>query len=342
MIVDAIKQVIENKHLTMDEAEQVMDIIMSGEATPAQIASFITALRMKGETVDEISGFAKVMREKASRITPEVVDIVDTCGTGGDQLHTFNISTTAAFVVAGVGIPVAKHGNRSVSSKSGSADVLEALGIRIDLSPEEVKSCIEEIGIGFMFAPNFHGAMKHAIGPRREIGIRTVFNILGPLTNPASATAQVLGVYDPSLTEVLALVLGNLGVKHALVVHGYDGLDEISNTGESMISELKDGKVATYMITPADCGVARAAIGDLKGGSAEENAAITLDVLKGTKGPKRDVVLMNVAAALIAADKAESFIEGMAIAAESVDSGKALAKLEALRDFGSRPGMREV
>ena len=342
MIVDAIKQVIENKHLTMDEAEQVMDIIMSGEATPAQIASFITALRMKGETVDEISGFAKVMREKASRITPEVVDIVDTCGTGGDQLHTFNISTTAAFVVAGVGIPVAKHGNRSVSSKSGSADVLEALGIRIDLSPEEVKSCIEEIGIGFMFAPNFHGAMKHAIGPRREIGIRTVFNILGPLTNPASATAQVLGVYDPSLTEVLALVLGNLGVKHALVVHGYDGLDEISNTGESIISELKDGKVATYMITPADCGVARAAIGDLKGGSAEENAAITLDVLKGTKGPKRDVVLMNVAAALIAADKAESFIEGMAIAAESVDSGKALAKLEALRDFGSRPGMREV
>ncbi len=342
MIVDAIKQVIENKHLTMDEAEQVMDIIMSGEATPAQIASFITALRMKGETVDEISGFAKVMREKASRITPEVVDIVDTCGTGGDQLHTFNISTTAAFVVAGVGIPVAKHGNRSVSSKSGSADVLEALGIRIDLSPEEVKSCIEEIGIGFMFAPNFHGAMKHAIGPRREIGIRTVFNILGPLTNPASATAQVLGVYDPSLTEVLALVLGNLGVKHALVVHGYDGLDEISNTGESIISELKEGKVATYMITPADCGVARAAIGDLKGGSAEENAAITLDVLKGTKGPKRDVVLMNVAAALIAADKAESFIEGMAIAAESVDSGKALAKLEALRDFGSRPGMREV
>ncbi len=342
MIVDAIKQVIDNKHLTMDEAEQVMDIIMSGEATPAQIASFITALRMKGETVDEISGFAKVMREKASRITPEVVDIVDTCGTGGDQLHTFNISTTAAFVVAGVGIPVAKHGNRSVSSKSGSADVLEALGIRIDLSPEEVKSCIEEIGIGFMFAPNFHGAMKHAIGPRREIGIRTVFNILGPLTNPASATAQVLGVYDPSLTEALALVLGNLGVKHALVVHGHDGLDEISNTGESMISELKDGKVATYMITPADCGVARATIGDLKGGSAEENAAITLDVLKGTKGPKRDVVLMNVAAALIAADRAESFIEGMAIAAESVDSGKALAKLEALRDFGSRPGMREV
>ncbi len=342
MIVDAIKQVIENKHLTMDEAEQVMDMIMSGEATPAQIASFITALRMKGETVDEISGFAKVMRQKASRIAPEVVDIIDTCGTGGDQLHTFNISTTAAFVVAGIGIPVAKHGNRSVSSKSGSADVLEALGVRIDLPPGEVKNCIEEVGIGFMFAPNFHGAMKHAIGPRREIGIRTVFNILGPLTNPASATAQVLGVYDQSLTEVLAMVLGNLGVKHALVVHGHDGLDEISNTGESMISELKDGEVTTYTITPEDCGVARAAVADLKGGNAEENAAITLDILKGTKGPKRDVVLMNAAAALIAADRVGSFGEGMGLAAESIDNGSALAKLEALRNFGSKPAVGEI
>lgn len=342
MVVEAIKTVIENKHLTRDKAEQVMDAIMSGEATPAQIASLITALRMKGETVDEISGFAKVMRDKASRIKPNVVQIVDTCGTGGDQLHTFNISTTVAFVVAGAGIPVAKHGNRSVSSKSGSADVLEALGVRIDMAPEQVEKCIEEAGIGFMFAPTFHGAMKHAIGPRREIGIRTVFNILGPLTNPAGATAQVIGVYDPDLTEVMAEVLGNLGVKHALVVHGHDGLDEISNTGESKISELKDGKVKTYALAPEQCGVERATIGDLKGGTAEENAAITLDILKGAGGPKRDIVLMNAAAALIASDKAASFEEGMKLAAESIDSGNAFAKLQSLRDFGAKPTLGEL
>ncbi|MCL6471785.1 MAG: anthranilate phosphoribosyltransferase [Firmicutes bacterium] len=342
MITQAIQTVIENKHLTMEEAERVMDVIMSGDATPAQIASLITALRMKGETVDEISGFAKTMREKASRISPEVVDIVDTCGTGGDQLHTFNISTTSAFVVAGAGVPVAKHGNRSVSSKSGSADVLEALGVRIDLPPEDVKSCIEEIGIGFMFAPNFHSAMKHAIGPRREIGVRTVFNILGPLTNPANATAQLLGVYDPSLTAVMALVLGNLGVKHALVVHGDGGLDELSNTGESIIAELKDGQVNTYTIKPEDCGVSRATIEDLKGGTAKENAAITLDILRGEKGPKRDIVLMNAAAALIAADRAVSFKDGMKKAAESIDSGSALAKLEALRNFKVKPGVEEL
>jgi len=335
MIIDAIKTVIDNKHLTKAEAEQVMNVIMSGEATPAQIAALITALRMKGETVDEISGFATTMRNKASRISPRVIELVDTCGTGGDQLHTFNISTTVAFVIAGAGLPVAKHGNRSVSSKSGSADVLEALGIKIDLTAEQVEKCIEDIGIGFMFAPNFHGAMKHAIGPRREIGIRTVFNILGPLTNPAGATAQVLGVYDPELTEVMAMVLGNLGVKHALVVHGHDGLDEISNTGESIISELKDGEVRTYAITPEQCGVARASIEDLKGGTAEDNAAITLEILKGAKGPKRDVVLMNAAAGLIAAGKAESFEDGMDLAARSIDSGSALTKLQDLKDYGS-------
>lgn len=342
MLVKAIKTVVDSKNLTRDEAEQVMDAIMSGEATQAQIASLITALRMKGETIDEISGFAKVMRDKASRIEPNVVNIVDTCGTGGDQQHTFNISTTVAFVVAGAGVPVAKHGNRSVSSKSGSADVLEALGVRIDLTPDEVKRCVEEVGIGFMFAPNFHGSMKHAMGPRREIGVRTVFNILGPLTNPAGATAQVLGVYDRALTEVMARVLGNLGVKHALVVHGYDGLDELSNTGESLISELKDGDVVTYEIMPEQCGVKRATIEDLKGGIAEENAELTLQILKGAKSPKRDVVLMNAAAALIAADKASSFEEGMRIAKESIDSGKALAKLEALREFGTKPSVGEL
>ncbi|MHB8842089.1 MAG: anthranilate phosphoribosyltransferase [Candidatus Aquicultor sp.] len=342
MVVEAIKTVIDSKDLTRDEAERVMDIIMSGEATQAQIASFITALRMKGETVDEISGFAKVMRDKARRITPDVVDIVDTCGTGGDQQHTFNISTTVAFVVAGAGVPVAKHGNRSVSSKSGSADVLEALGVRIDMTPDEVRRAIEEIGIGFMFAPNFHGAMKHAIGPRREIGVRTVFNILGPLTNPAGATAQVLGVYDRELIEVMAQVLGNLGIKHALVVHGHDGLDELSTTGESVISEFKNGEVETYEIIPEQCGVKRATIEDLRGGTAEDNAGLTLQVLKGAKCPKRDIVLMNAAAALIAADKASSFEEGMQMAKESIDSGRALAKLEALREFGAKPSVGEL
>ncbi|MBE0447505.1 MAG: anthranilate phosphoribosyltransferase [Actinobacteria bacterium] len=335
MLVNAIKTVTDNKHLTRKEAEQVMNAVMSGEATPAQIAALITALRMKGETVDEISGFATVMREKASRISPKVVELVDTCGTGGDQLHTFNISTTVAFVIAGAGVPVAKHGNRSVSSRSGSADVLEALGVGIDLTPDQVERCIEEVGIGFMFAPNFHRAMKHAIGPRREIGIRTVFNILGPLTNPAGATAQVLGVYDPQLTEVMALVLGNIGVKHALVVHGHNGLDEISNTGESIISELKDGKVTTYTLTPEQCGVSRASIEGLRGGTAEDNAAITLDILKGAGGPKRDVVLMNAAAGLIAASRATSFEEGMALAEQAIGNGNALSKLQALRDYGS-------
>ncbi|NCO65696.1 MAG: anthranilate phosphoribosyltransferase [Candidatus Aquicultor secundus] len=342
MLVEAIKKVIDNKDLTRDEAERVMDVIMNGEATQAQIASLITALRMKGETVDEISGFAKVMRDKASRIKPDVVDIVDTCGTGGDQQHTFNISTTVAFVVAGAGVPVAKHGNRSVSSKSGSADVLEALGVRIDMAPDEVERCIEEIGIGFMFAPNFHGSMKHAMGPRREIGVRTVFNILGPLTNPAGATAQVLGVYDRELTEVMARVLGNLGIKHALVVYGHDGLDELSTTGESVISEFKDGGVETYEITPEECGVKRATIEDLRGGTAEDNAELTLQVLKGAKCPKRDIVLMNAAAGLIAADKASSFKEGMRMAKESIDSGRALAKLQALREFGVKPSVGEL
>ncbi|MBI4733697.1 MAG: anthranilate phosphoribosyltransferase [Rubrobacteridae bacterium] len=335
MLAEAIKMVVDRQHLTMDQAEQVMDEIMSGKATPAQIACILTAMRMNGETVDEISGFAKAMRDKASRINPKVTSIVDTCGTGGDGSHTFNISTTVALVVAGAGVAVAKHGNRSVSSRSGSADVLEALGVNIGLTPDMVERCIEEVGIGFMFAPTFHSAMKHAIGPRRELGIRTVFNVLGPLTNPASATAQVVGVYDKSLTDVVAKVLGNLGIKHALAVHGHDGLDEITTTGDTTISELKNGTVNTYTISPEQFGMKKATLDDLRGGDAAENAKITESILKGSKGLLRDIVLLNAAAALIAADVANSFEDGIKLAAESIDKGSALEKLEGLRKFSA-------
>lgn len=336
MLAEAIKSVVDSKDLSMDQAEQVMAEIMSGEATPAQISCILTALRMKGETVDEISGFAKAMRDKASRIYPDVTEIVDTCGTGGDQLHTFNISTTVAFVLAGAGIAVAKHGNRSVSSKSGSADVLEALGVNINLTPEQVKECIETVGIGFMFAPVFHSAMKHAIGPRREIGIRTVFNVLGPLTNPAGATSQVIGVYDGELTGVMAAVLGNLGVRHALIVHGHDGLDEISTTTKTTISELKNGSVETYTISPEQFRIEKTTLDTLRGGDALANAMITIEILKGKNGPQRDIILLNSAAALLAADRAKSFDDGIRLAAESIDSGKALEKLEALKAYTAK------
>ncbi len=249
MIVEAIRKVVEGKNLNNQEATSVMEEIMSGNATEAQIAAFITALRMKGETVDEISGFAKVMRDHATRITPKADELVDTCGTGGDAPNTFNISTTTAFVAAGAGVHIAKHGNRSVSSQCGSADVLQELGVNIDLSPDAVEQCIDQAGIGFLFAPSLHKAMKYAIGPRREIGIRTVFNILGPLSNPAFATAQVLGVYEHSLASVMAQVLGNLGTKHAMVVHGADHMDEISNTGASSIAEFKDGELVEYSMS---------------------------------------------------------------------------------------------
>lgn len=330
MIVDAIKKVVDKIDLSRDEAVSVMEEIMNGKTTDAQIAALITALRMKGETVDEIYGFAKVMREHATRIKTGQKEILDTCGTGGDVSHTFNISTTVAFVLAGAGVCIAKHGNRSVSSKSGSADVLEALGVKIDLMPEQVEKCIEEVGIGFLFAPMLHQAMKYAIGPRKEIGIRTVFNILGPLTNPAFATCQVLGVYDKSLTETMAKVLGDLGIKHVLVVHGADGLDEVSNTGESIISEFKEGETRTYKFNPPSVGIELAKLKDLKGGTAEENAVILRAILSGEKGPKRDIVLLNAAAAFIASDKAVDFREGIREAEESIDSGAALEKLERL------------
>jgi len=337
MIKEAIRMLADGVDLSEVEMIEVMHEIMDGQATPAQIASFITALRFKGETVEEITGAARVMREKATRITPSLSGrFVDTCGTGGDLSHTFNISTTTAFVVAGTGLTVAKHGNRSVSSKSGSADLLEALGVNIEASPERVCQCLEEIGIGFLFAPVFHGAMKHAIGPRREIGIRTIFNLLGPLTNPLGAMAQVVGVYSPDLTGTVAHVLGNLGVARAFVVHGMDGLDEITISGKSKISELREGRVYDYYMVPEDFGIERGSILDLEGGSAEQNARITLDLLHGAIGPRRNITLLNAAASIVAGGLTESYPEAVKLAEKSIDSGAALAKLEQLKEVTNR------
>ncbi len=331
MIKEAIARVIEKINLNQTEMEAVMNEIMSGEASPAQIGAFLTALRLKGETVEEITGAARVMRQKAVKIENIEGEVIDTCGTGGSGIHPFNISTTVAFVAAGSGLKVAKHGNKSVSSLCGSADVIEALGISLALTPQAVGRCIREAGIGFLFAPLFHEAMKYAIGPRREIGIRTIFNILGPLTNPAGATYQVMGVYDGRLTEILAQVLGNLGVKHALVVHGMDNLDEITISRESKISEIKNNRVTTYYIKPEDFGIKRANLKEIKGSEAKQNAEIILKVLNGEKGASRDIVLLNAAAAFIASDKARDFKEGIKLAEAIIDGGKAREKLEALK-----------
>jgi anthranilate phosphoribosyltransferase len=334
MMKDAIKKIVDRKNLTRDEAALTMDTIMRGEATPSQIAAFIVALRMKGETVDEITGCAEKMREHAINITPEQKNLVDTCGTGGDVSGTFNISTVSAFVVAGAGIPVAKHGNRSVSSKCGSADILEALGVNIEIEPKKVEESISKVGIGFIFAPKFHKAMKFAMPSRKEIGIRTVFNILGPLTNPAKAAAQVLGVFNPDLTEMLAKVLGNLGIKQAMVVHGMDGLDEISISNKTKVSELKNGKVKTSFIKPEDFGMKKGKKEDILGGSINENLKIAFAVLKGEeKGPKRDVVLINAAAAIYVGGKAKNLKEGVKLAAKSIDSGAAYKKVEELINY---------
>lgn len=332
----AIDKVVNYYHLSEEEAEETMSLIMDGEATPAQIAALITALRLKGETVEEITGFARAMRARVRKIAPRHQRLIDTCGTGGDQRFTFNISTTAAFVVAGAGLPVAKHGNRSVSSQCGSADVLEALGVKVTILPEQVERCLEEIGIGFLFAPTFHEAMKHAVAPRREIGIRTVFNLLGPLTNPAGAQVQVLGVYDANLTGIMARVLRGLGVERAMVVHGEDGLDEISHTGRTRVSELINGEIRTYYLDPTDLGLSRGELKDIVGGSAEENARITREVLSGRPGPCRDVVLMNAAAALLVGGKVDHLRDGVQLAAEVIDSGAALAKLEGMIAFTRR------
>ena len=333
MIQEAIQKVVNGEDLTEQQAIDVMNIIMGGEATDAQIASFITALRLKGETIEEITGCARVMREKATKIQTNRPLVVDTCGTGGDGAHTFNISTTAAFVAAGAGVHIAKHGNRSVSSRSGSADVLKTLGVNIEVEPDVISRCVDEIGIGFLFAPLLHGAMKYAIGPRREIGIRTIFNILGPLTNPAGAQAQVLGVYDANLTEPLARVLNNLGSKHVFVVHGKDGLDEITTTTDTQVSELANGAVRTYTLNPEEVGISKATSQDLIGGTPEENAVMTLDILQGKSGPKRDIVLLNTAAAIVAGGKADNLRQGIDIAVDAIDSGRALEKLEALKEM---------
>ena len=329
MIKEAISQIVSGHSLTMDEASQVMGEIMEGQVTPAQFGAFVTALRLKGETVEEIAGMAKTMRARAVRVTIDE-PVVDTCGTGGDNAATFNISTAAAFVVAGAGAKVAKHGNRAMSSKCGSADVLEALGVKIDLTAEQVQRCLKEVGIGFMFAPSFHPAMKYAAGPRKEIGIRTVFNILGPLTNPAGAQAQVLGVADGALVEKMAKVLQLLGCYHALVVHSEDGLDELTVTGRSYISELKDDKLRRYAIAPEDVGLSRATLPDLKGGTAAENALLLRDVFSGTPGHGQDAVVLNAAAALVACDKVSTLREGVLLAEESIESGRAAEKLDRL------------
>jgi anthranilate phosphoribosyltransferase len=335
MIREAIKMAVEGRNLTEQEAIGAMTEIMDGEATPAQVACFITAMRMKGETVEEIAGFVKVMREKSVKVKPKSANLLDTCGTGGDKLDTFNISTTATFVAAGAGVKIAKHGNRAASSTCGSADVLEALGVKLDLGPEEIADSIDQAGIGFMFAPAMHPAMKHAVGPRKEIGIRTVFNILGPMTNPAGAKRQVIGVFSPDLTETMALVLRSLGTERAMVFHGLDGLDEISTIGPTKISELKDGEVTTYTLNPEDVGLNRVSAQDLAAGDGgvEDNVNSLLDVLRGTKGPKRDIVLLNAAAALMAAGRATDLREGIRAAADSIDSGAAMQALEAFRSF---------
>jgi anthranilate phosphoribosyltransferase len=330
MIKEAINMLVSKISLSEAEMAACMKELMEGKASDAQIGAFLTALRIKGETVEEITGAAQVMRGKATSIkAPE--GVLDTCGTGGDMSHTFNISTTAAFIVAGAGVPVAKHGNRSVSSQCGSADVLEALGVRIDLPPEKVERCLFETGFGFLFAPLFHPAMKYAIGPRREMGIRTIFNILGPITNPAGAKRQVLGVFAGKLTEVLAMVLGNLGVVDAMVVHGEDGLDEISISGRTRVSRFRDGKTRNFYIEPEDFGVGRNKIESICGGNKKDNAEITLSILGGEKGPRRDIVLVNSAIALIVAGRTEDLVIALNMAAEAIDSGKALKKLEEVK-----------
>ncbi len=335
MIKELISKLVESVDLSESEMVTAMDEIMSGEATPAQIGSFITALRLKGETVDEITGAARVMRKKATRISIDQAKIkddiiLDVVGTGGDGAKTFNVSTTTAFVTAGAGITVAKHGNRAVSSKCGAADVLENLGVNLNISSRDVENCINEIGIGFLFAPVFHGAMKYAAGPRKEIGIRSVFNVLGPLTNPAGATVLLMGVYDMGLTEKLAMVLNRLETREAFVVCGEGNMDEISISGPTRVSHVKDNKVDTFEISPEEMGIKRADIRDIEGGDAVENANIIRDILDGKQGPKRDMILINAAAAFVAAGYAGDFKEGVKLGEDTIDSGRAKAKLEEL------------
>ncbi len=335
MIQPAIARLIAGESLGRDEARGVMEQIMSGQATDAQIGGFLTALRIKGETVEEITGFAETMRAKVTRITGGRAPLVDTCGTGGDSSGTFNISTTVAFVAAGAGLTVAKHGNRAMSSRCGSADVLAELGINVEATPEQVGHCLDEAGIGFLFAPALHGAMKHAIGPRKELGTRTVFNVLGPLTNPAGAKRQLIGVFAADLTETMAAVLGALGSERAFVVHGHDGLDEITLTGPSRVTELSDGETKTFDVTPQQFGMHPVDAGALAGGDAAQNAAILMKVLDGEAGPCADVVLLNAAAAIVAGGMAEDLKTGVDVARNSIASGQARASLDRLRDVSN-------
>ncbi len=331
MIREAIAELVEGRDLSQEDAAHVMNEIMEGEATPAQIGAFVTALRVKGETVAEITGMAQTMRVNSLKVQADAggEELVDTAGTGGDGQNTMNVSTAAAVVAAAAGAKVAKHGNRGASSVCGSADILEASGVKVDLAPDGVKRCIEEIGIGFMFAPVFHPAMRHAAVPRREIGIRTVFNILGPLTNPAGAGAQTLGVADPSYGDKMARALGRLGTNRAMVVYGEDGMDELSITGPTRVWELSGGEVNSYTVTPEDAGLNRASLDDIRGGSLERNLELFRGVLQGVPGPAQDVVVLNAAATLVVSGKADDLRGGISMAREAIDSGAAREKLEA-------------
>lgn len=343
-IIDAIKKTVSKQNLTAAEAETVLEQIMTGQCSDAQIAALLTALRMKGETVDELTGFAKVMRGKAAAVQPdrrasaaiggtERESLIDTCGTGGDVSGTFNVSTATAFVAAGAGVRVAKHGNRSISSQCGSMDVVEALGVKVDLPAERIAECIDQVGIGFLPAPLLHDAMKYVALARRQMGIRTIFNMLGPITNPANAEAQLIGVYAADLTETLAEVLSRLGTRRAIVVHGSDGMDEITITGDTRVTELKDGQIINYTLRPEDLGVTPATLAEIQGGNATENAAHIRNVLSGQPGARRDIVLLNAAAAIAVSNRASTLEQGMKMSKESIDNGNALAKLDRLIEF---------
>ncbi|MDD4601815.1 Anthranilate phosphoribosyltransferase [bioreactor metagenome] len=336
MLKDYLNQVVSGEHLSRCEAKEAMNVIMSGQANDSQIGAFLTALRMKGETSAEVTGFAETMRMHAKGINCCSQRLIDTCGTGGDRKGTFNVSTTTAFVLAGAGLSVAKHGNSGVSSSCGSADVLTELGINVDLSPEIVTQAIDRFNIGFLYAPLFHTAMKHVAKPRRELGFRTVFNILGPLTNPANASCQLVGVYDGSLINKAAEALIGLGVERAMVVHSLDGMDEISTAAPTKVAEVNNGELKYYTINSADYGFAASSLDDYQGGSPAENAVILLKILTGATGAKRDIVLINAAAALVVGGLAEDMKEGILLAAKSIDSGAALAKLQALKQISSK------
>lgn len=331
-----LETVLNGKNLSQEEAYKAMEFIMEGKANDCQIAAFLAALKMKGETADEISGFSRAMLDKSVKVKSRYPDLVDTCGTGGDGLYTFNISTTAAFIAAGAGVQIAKHGNRSVSSRSGSADVLEELGVNINLECSDVSRCLDSIGIGFIFAPRAHTAMKYVARARKDMGIRTVFNILGPITNPAQANGRVLGVFDEKLIDIISGALKKLDVERAFVVSGEEGLDEFSVSGRSMVAELKDGRITKYIFDPAELGFKKSAISDLKGGDSKENAKILIDILTGRqKGPKRDSALINAAAAIVSGKKADTLKEALELAVSSIESGRAYNKLTDLIMFTS-------